>query len=105
MAEPVQLTWPKIWEDAVRIYREQRQAAKKAHEHWYNKNSKNKKESQETPPEMRNLDAFMAEIENQRKKFQGVEDKSSIVLDSMVAIAKPLDLLMGQAGDIAGMVR
>jgi glucan-binding YG repeat protein len=104
MAKPAQLTWPKVWDDATRKYLAQRELAEKAHDHWYKKN-KIKKESQETPPEMRNLGAFMAELENQRKQFQGVQDGSSIILDSMAAIAAPLDLLMCQAGDIAGAVR
>lgn len=104
MAEPAQLSWPKIWDDATRKYLAERDLAEKAHEHWYNKNQV-KKEAQETPSEMRSLATFMAELENQRKKFQGVEKNASIVLDSMAAVAKPLDLLMHQAGDIAGMVR
>ncbi len=104
MAKPAQATWPKVWEDATRKYLAQRELAEKAHEHWYNKN-KAKKVSQETPPEMKSLDAFMAELGKQRKKFQGVEEKSSIVLDAMAAMAQPLDLLMSQAGDIAGVVR
>jgi hypothetical protein len=79
-AKPAQPTWPKVWGDATRKYLDQRQLAEKAHEHLYNKSSNNRKESQETPPEMKNLGAFMAEIENQRMKFQGVEDKSSTVL-------------------------
>jgi glucan-binding YG repeat protein len=104
MAKPGQSTWPKIWDDATRKYLAERELVEKAHEHWYNKN-KIKKETQETPPEMRDLNAFMAELENQRKKFNVVTSGSSLILDSMAAIAAPLDLLMSQAGAIAGAVR
>lgn len=104
MAKAAQLTWPKVWDDATRKYLSERELAERANEHWYKKN-KIRKDAQETPPEMRNLGAFMAELENQRKKFGVVADSSSMVLDSMAAIAAPLDLLMSQASDIAGAVK
>lgn len=103
MAVPAPYIWPKVWDEATRKYLAERELAEKAHEHWYNKKRPNK-DAQGIPPEMRDLGTFMAELEDQRKKFIGVADGSSIILDSMAAIAKPLHLLMSQAGDIAGMV-
>jgi hypothetical protein len=101
MANPEQLTWPKIWDEATRKYIQELQNHEDKHKHWFH----DKKNIEDTLPVIKTLDAFKGEIERQRKLFGKVQDNASTVLDSMVAIAQPLDMLMSQAGAIAGMVR
>ena len=99
MAELEPLKWPKILAEATKQYSDDLQVSRKKRQSWF---VHVEEDSSVELPDIKDFDAFKAEMENQRKKFGDVA--SNNVLKAMLEVGEPLKILMDRAGPILGKV-